>query len=103
MADEWHTRRCNVQGCRPGLEMRSPPALDQIPLHSPLYGGVYLEELVTCYLSPPPPLTRKPNHTVQEVQRPGVQTARGLPEFSEFWRRVACMVTRPEADCVKAI
>ena len=29
-------------------------ALDHIPLHSPVYGGVHVEPLVTCCLSRPP-------------------------------------------------
>jgi len=33
------------------MHIRSPSALDRIPLHSPLYGGVYREGLPTCYFS----------------------------------------------------
>ena len=40
--------------------IRSSPALDHIPLYGPLYGGVYREGPVTCYLSLPLPLSLCP-------------------------------------------
>ena len=56
------TGRFEKKMCSRSSDIRSPPALDHIPLYSPLFGGVSREGLVTCSL-PQTHLHRAPHMT----------------------------------------